>query len=65
LAEIACKYAIPVLISNCVGDCEDFVAAGKTSAFNNNGLLLAQLNEINEGLLFFDTCTQQTNTITV
>ncbi|MBK7882987.1 MAG: carbon-nitrogen hydrolase family protein [Chitinophagaceae bacterium] len=45
LAEIASKYSMTVLLSNCVGQCDGEGCAGKSSIWNNNGLLLAQLND--------------------
>lgn len=59
LSGIAAEYAMPVLMVNCVGYCDNFNSAGKTSVWNNKGLLLAQLNDTQEGLLIFDTHTQE------
>ena len=50
LAEIAKHYSMAVLMSNCVG--EDF--GGKTSVWNDKGMLVAQLDDQNEGILVFD-----------
>jgi hypothetical protein len=46
-----------VLMSNCVGQCDNFVAAGRTSVWNDKGELLGQLNNTAEGFLLFDTQT--------
>lgn len=59
LSEIARKYSCPVLMSNSVGPSDDFIAAGKTSVWNANGHLVAQLDGKNEDLLIYDTITQQ------
>ena len=59
LAEIAQTYAVPVLMSSCIGPSDDFESAGKTSVWNREGLLIGQLNETNEGVLIFDMDTQQ------
>lgn len=59
LSYIADKYSTTVLMSNCVGQCDGHECAGKTSIWNNKGLLLAQLNETNEGILIIDTNTQE------
>jgi predicted amidohydrolase len=59
LSEIAAKYSMMVLMSNCAGPCHDFEAAGKTSVWNNKGVLLGQLNDTAEGFLIFDTGTQK------
>jgi predicted amidohydrolase len=57
LSGIAGKYTMTVLMSNCVGYCDNFESGGKTSIWNNKGLLLAQLNDINEGILIIDTAS--------
>lgn len=59
LSDIAGNFSIPVLMSNSVGPSDNFISAGKTSIWNNEGTLLGQLNDISEGLLIFDTDTQQ------
>jgi len=57
LSATAKKYSMVVLLSNCVGECEGKKAGGRSSAWNNKGLLLAQLSDTDEGLLIFDTDT--------
>jgi len=47
-----------VLMSNCVGHCDNFDCGGKTSIWNNKGMLLGQLDDTNEGILIIDTTTQ-------
>jgi predicted amidohydrolase len=59
LSEIASKYSMTVLLSNCVGQCDGEECAGKSSIWNNTGLLLAQLNDTSEGILIIDTDTQE------
>ena len=59
LSGIATKYSMAVLMSNCVGPCDNFEAVGKTSIWNNKGLLVAQLNDNSEGILIIDTDTQK------
>ncbi|MBA4184569.1 MAG: carbon-nitrogen hydrolase family protein [Acidobacteria bacterium] len=59
LSEIAGKYSMTVLMSNCVGHCDNFESAGKSSVWNDKGLLIGQLNDTNEGILIFDTDTQK------
>jgi predicted amidohydrolase len=58
LAEIAGKYSMTVLMSNCVGHCDNFESSGNTAIWNNTGKLAAQLNNSDEGLLIIDTATQ-------
>ncbi|MCU0354755.1 MAG: carbon-nitrogen hydrolase family protein [Cytophagales bacterium] len=55
---IAKKYAMPVLMSNCVGFCDNFESAGQSAVWTRNGELAAQLDNQSEGLLIFDTDTE-------
>lgn len=57
--EMAKQYSMTVLMSNCVGQCDDFESAGKSSIWNKKGLLLGQLNGTNEGILIVDTETEE------
>jgi len=59
LSDIAKKYSMTVLMSNCIGYCDNFECGGKTSVWNRKGLLLGQLNDRNEGILIIDTDTLQ------
>jgi predicted amidohydrolase len=59
LAGIAQKYGMTVLLSNCVGHCDDFDCGGKTAIWNNEGILAGQLNDKDEGILMIDTVTQE------
>ena len=59
LSGIAEKYSMIVLLSNSVGPSDNFIAAGKSSIWNNKGSLLAQLDDSDEGLLIFDTDTNE------
>src|SRR5260221_822198 len=59
LSGIAGKYSMTVIMSNCVGHCDNFESAGKSSIWNNKGELAAQLNDRDEGILIIDTVTQE------
>jgi predicted amidohydrolase len=59
LSDIDNKYSMTVLMSNCVGQSDGYECAGKTSIWNNKGILLGQLNDKNEGILIIDTDTQK------
>ncbi len=59
LSDIANKYSMTVLMSNCVGHCDTFESVGKSSVWNDKGLLLGQLNDTEEGILIIDTNTQE------
>lgn len=54
LSSIAEKYNMTVLMSNYAGQSGGYNCAGKTSAWNNQGKLVGQLNNTNEGLLIVD-----------
>jgi predicted amidohydrolase len=60
LSATANKYSMTVLMSNCVGQCDGEECGGKTSAWDNKGLLAGQLNNLDEGILIIDTNTQET-----
>ena len=54
----ACKYSMTVLMSNCVGHCDNFESVGNTSIWNDGGNLIGQLNAMDEGILIYDTDTK-------
>lgn len=56
---VAKKFSIPVLMSNCVGYCDNFKSAGQSSIWTKHGVLLEQLDNNSEGLLMFDTETEE------
>jgi predicted amidohydrolase len=59
LSDIANQYSMTVLMSNSIGYCDNFESAGTTSIWNDQGLLLGQLNDVGEGILIVDTHTQE------
>jgi predicted amidohydrolase len=59
LSHIADTYSMTVLLSNCIGLSGGYECAGKTSIWNTEGLLLAQLADTKEGILILDTGTQE------
>ncbi len=59
LSEIANKYSMTVLLSNCVGIADGEVCGGKSSIWSNTGTLIGQLDDINEGILMIDTETNE------
>ncbi len=65
LSEIARQYSITVLMANCIGACDGNICAGKSSVWNDKGLLLAQLSNIQEGILILDTESQKATEIKV
>ena len=59
LSAIGNKYSMMVLMSNCIGQSGGYECAGKTSIWNNKGLLVGQLNDRNEGIIIIDTGTEE------
>lgn len=56
---IAKKYSIPVLMSNCLGYCDNFESIGKSAVWNRQGKLVGQLDEMSEGILMYNTDNDQ------
>jgi predicted amidohydrolase len=54
---IARRHALPVLMANCVGPCDDFEAAGGSAAWSAKGDLVARLPASGEGALLFDSAS--------
>ena len=59
LSQIGRDYSMTVLMANSVGQADGEICAGKTSVWNSKGQLLEQLDDTHEGLLIFDTDTQE------
>lgn len=65
LAEIANQYSMTVLMANSIGQADGAECAGKTSVWNHKGELLGQLDDTHEGLIIFDTDSQELTQVTV
>lgn len=52
---IAKEFNIPILMSNSIGNCDDFLSVGQSAIWYKNGKLINQLDGCNEGLLLYDT----------
>ncbi|AHM62782.1 amidohydrolase [Flammeovirgaceae bacterium 311] len=57
--QIAAKYAMPVLMANSIGYCDNFLSVGNSAIWSKDGVLLAQLEQGIEGILVFDTETEE------
>ena len=57
LSAIAKKYAMAVIMSNCIGYCDSFKCGGQSAVWNNKGELVVQLNKHEEGLIVYDSKT--------
>ncbi|MCC7452681.1 MAG: carbon-nitrogen hydrolase family protein [Crocinitomix sp.] len=55
---LAKQYAMPVLMANSVGFCDNFLSVGQSSVWTKNGELVGQLDDKTEGILIFDTETE-------
>lgn len=53
--KIAKEFNTPILMSNSVGYCDNFLSVGQSAIWNKNGKLLKQLNKENQGILIYDT----------
>jgi predicted amidohydrolase len=56
---IAKHYTIPVLMANCVGFCDNFLSVGQSAVWTKEGKLAGHLNDKTEGILLFDTETEE------
>lgn len=57
--KVAKTYSMPVLMSNCIGECDNFVSVGFSSVWTKEGKLAEQLDNKNEGILIFNTATEE------
>jgi len=55
---VAKQYAMPVLMANCVGFCDNFLSVGNSAVWTKEGKLVGQLDDKTEGILIFDTETE-------
>jgi predicted amidohydrolase len=57
--KLAKQYAMPVLMANCVGFCDNFLSVGQSAVWTKEGELAGQLDDKMEGILLFDTDTEE------
>ncbi len=57
----ALQYAIPIVMTNAIGQCDNFESAGQSSVWGSKGQLLTQLDATSEGLIFYDTVKHKTD----
>ncbi len=65
LSGIARKYNMIVLMSNCVGHCDDFDGGGRSAAWNRQGELIAEMDATSEGMMIIDTESEKYVEVTV
>lgn len=63
LSQISDQYSMAVLMANCIGVADGKVCAGTSSIWSDRGILLAQMDDSQEGLLLLDTQTEITSVI--
>ncbi|MFT4802611.1 MAG: putative amidohydrolase [Flavobacteriaceae bacterium] len=56
--KIAKEFNTPILMSNCVGNCDNFISVGQSAVWNKNGKLIDHLDSENQGILIYDTETE-------
>ena len=57
--KVAKQFEMPVLMANCVGFCDNFLSVGKSAVWTKKGALVGQLDDKTEGILIFDTETEE------
>lgn len=56
---MAQSYSTPIFMANCVGHCDDFMSVGQSAVWNAKGESVSQLDATNQGILIYDTETEQ------
>lgn len=59
---IAKEFQTPILMSNCVGFCDNFLSNGQSAVWNKEGNLINSLDNENEGILLYDTTLEEVET---
>lgn len=62
-SKMAKHYKIPILMVNSVGPCDNFISFGSSGVWNTQGKLLNHLDNNEEGILIYDTATENTQVI--
>ncbi|WP_282630662.1 carbon-nitrogen hydrolase family protein [Empedobacter sedimenti] len=63
LSHIAKNNQMNVMMANYIGQSGGYNCAGKSSVWNNKGQLIMQMNNTDEGLIIYDTNTEEGNII--
>lgn len=58
-AVVSKTHSTPVLMSNCVGPCDNFESVGSSCVWSKQGHLVGRLDGKSEGLLIYDTETEE------
>ena len=65
LSDIAIKHSIPVLMVNAIGIADNGICTGNSSIWNSKGQLVGQLGSSTEGLIAYDTVSEETMVRTI
>lgn len=57
--KVAKEHNMAVFMANCAGYCDNFESVGSSSVWNRKGELLAQLDDSSEGIIVFNTQTEE------
>ncbi|MWB96021.1 carbon-nitrogen hydrolase family protein [Flavobacterium sp. GA093] len=57
--EVAKRYSMPVLMANCLGECDNFVSIGCSAVWTKEGKAAGQLDDQKEGIIVFNTETEE------
>lgn len=63
LTDTSAQYGMAVLMSNCVGLCDNTLCGGRSAVWDNQGNLLTELDAEQEGILVLDLATWETQSI--
>ncbi|WP_339924145.1 carbon-nitrogen hydrolase family protein [uncultured Cyclobacterium sp.] len=59
-SKTAITYKTPILMSNCIGPCDNFISVGQSAIWNKDGHIIGELDDKNQGLLIYDTVSELT-----
>jgi predicted amidohydrolase len=61
--KLSSEYQMPILMVNNVGYCDNFRSMGQSAVWNEEGNLMEQLDDTNQGMIVFDTKEKKTQKI--
>ncbi|WP_276480323.1 carbon-nitrogen hydrolase family protein [Paraflavitalea pollutisoli] len=63
LTDTSARYDMAVLMSNCIGLCDNTICGGRSAVWDNKGNLLTELEADQEGILVLDLASWETQSI--
>lgn len=64
-SSIAKVQSTPILMANCIGNCDHFKSAGQSAVWDKTGTLIGQLTEVEEGILVYNIENNSTYTLSI